>query len=217
VDGREQHLERYAAIYVALKELLRKHEANGLTIDCAFLPSIEYVPCISAALLIDEGVPYGCEGDTNQLITAAMFMGVSGSAALMGNLFENAIHQDILDDVIVINHDVVPNCLVQENCGIKIRDFHEMGQGATFYAPLKNEEVTIGGMNFDSDIMWLSKGNVIWSQDTTHCRLSVGIKVEDAKRIAKESLGHHQVTVYGEYLESLQLMCHFLIMDLRII
>ena len=92
-----------------------------------------------------------------------------------------------------------------------------MGQGATFYAPLKNEVVTIGGMNFDSDVMWLSKGRVIWSQDTTHCRLSVGIKVEDAKRIAKESLGHHQVTVYGEYLESLQLMCHFLKMDLRII
>lgn len=75
--------------------------------------------------------------------------------------------------------------------------------------------MTMGGMNFDSSEMWLSKGKVAWTQDTAHCRISIGLDVEDAKRVAKESLGHHQVIVYGNYMESMQMMCSFLGMRLR--
>lgn len=217
MDGREKSIDKYSSIYIALKELLKQNEANALTIDCAFLPSVEYVPCIAASLLIDESIPYGCEGDTNQLITIAMFMGVSNKAALMGNLFENALHKDIQENIIVVNHDVIPPSMVKEDLKINFRDFHDQKKGSTFYADIKSELVTIGGMNFDSEEMWISKGKVIWSEDTVHCRISIGIQVEDAKKIAKESLGHHQVTVYGDYTESLKLMCKFLNINLRIV
>jgi len=70
-------------------------------------------------------------------------------------------------------------------------------------------------MNFDSSEMWLSKGNVAWTEDTAHCRISIGFEVEDAKRIARESLGHHQVIVYGDYIKSIQMMCDFLNLKYR--
>lgn len=217
LDEREKSIDKYASIYVSLKELLKENEANALTIDCAFLPSVEYVPCVTASLLTDEGVPFGCEGDTNQLITAAMFMGVSNKSALMGNLFENAVYSDIEKNIVVVNHDVIPPSMVEKRVKINFRDFHEKREGSTFYGDIKKELVTIGGMNFNSEKMWFSQGKVVWSEDTAHCRISIGIEVENAKRIASESLGSHQVMVYGDYLESLKLMCKFIGMDFRII
>jgi len=98
---------------------------------------------------------------------------------------------------------------------INFRDFHEQRKGSTFYADLKKEVVTMGGMNFDSSEMWLSKGNVAWTEDTAHCRISIGFDVEDAKRIARESLGHHQVIVYGDYMKSIQMMCNFINLNIK--
>ncbi len=215
LDGTENKIDKYSAIYVATKKLLKKYEANALTIDCAFLPSVELVPCVTASFIIDEGIPFGCEGDTNQLIASAMMMGVSGRASLMGNLFENALHEDIEKNRIVINHDVLPPSMACTDCKMNFRDFHEINKGSTLYADMKKEMVTIGGMNFDSSEMWISKGKVVWTEDTAHCRLSIGFEVENAKRIARESLGHHQVTVYGDYQDSIEMMCNFLDMDIK--
>ena len=210
MDNTETKVEKYASIYVAIKNLMKKYEANALTVDCAYLPSIELVPCVTASLISDEGLPFGCEGDTNQLISAAMMMGVSGQASLMGNLFENALHKDIENNQIVINHDVLPPSMACEGCKINFRDFHEKQKGSTLYADLKKEIVTIGGMDFDSSEMWISKGKVAWTEDTAHCRISIGFDVENAKRIAKEAIGDHQVTVFGDYVDSIQIMCDFL-------
>jgi len=210
LDNREKHIQKYAAIMVTLDGLLKKYRANALTVDCAYLPSVELVPCVAASLLLEKGIPFGCEGDTNQLITSAMFMGACGQPSLMGNLFENALHSDIEDNRIVINHDILPPSMVSDSCEICFRDFHEVQKGSTLYGDLKNEIVTFGGMNFDSSEMWLSKGKVDWTEDTAHCRVSIGFKVEDAKRIARQSLGHHQVTVYGDHLQSLKLLAKFI-------
>ncbi len=61
--------------------------------------------------------------------------------------------------------------------------------------------------------MWISKGKVVWTEDTAHCRLNIGFEVENTKRIARESLGHHQLTVYGDYQDNIELMCDFLGME----
>jgi hypothetical protein len=215
MDNTASKMEQYTSIYLSVKKLMEKYDANAVTIDCAYLPSVELVACVTASFILDEGFPFGCEGDINQLITAAMFMGVSGKPSLMGNLFENALHKDILNNQIVINHDVLPPSMACKGCKINFRDFHEVGKGSTLYAELEKSEVTMGGMNFDSSEMWLSKGKVVWTQDTVHCRLSIGFEVEDAKRIAREALGHHQVIVYGDYLDSMQMMGNFLNMKIR--
>lgn len=215
LDDREQLIDKYSAIKVGLDDLLEKYQANALTVDCAYLPSVELVPCVAASLFLDKGIPYGCEGDTNQLITSAMFMGTSDNPSLMGNLFENALHSDIEDNRIVINHDILPPSMVSDKCQICFRDFHEVKKGSTLYGDLKEEQVTIGGMNFDSSEMWLSKGKVDWTEDTAHCRVSIGFEVEDAKRIAREALGHHQVTIYGDYIKSLKLLANFIGLDVK--
>ena len=207
LDGRDTNLEKYVKIYKALKDLLSRYQANAVTIDCAALPSIEYVPCLAFSLLIDEGIPCGCEADLPALFTMAMLMGASSRPAMMGNLNENVTHMDIEDNIVVLNHDVVPTALACRECKVKVRDFHATGKGATPYAELQTGmPVTLAGMHWDMDEVWASKGIIRWTEDTIHCRISVGIEVDDAKRLTKEAFGHHVVMVYGDYVDETKRM-----------
>ena len=213
IDGRETVLNKYTSIYLALHKLLDKYDANALTIDCAYLPDIEYVPCVSASNLIDEGCAFGCEGDISQLITLQMLMGVSGEAGIMGNLFENAIHADIEKNHIVINHDVMPPSMSCQNCQMRLRDFHDSKKGSTFIGDMPKEKVTMASLSYDGSTFWCSEGVVKWVEDTVHCRISIGIEVENAKDIMRKSLGHHQVMSYGCYTEPTLLAAEFMNFD----
>jgi hypothetical protein len=207
LDGRGEKLNRYARTYIGLKNLLSEYNANALTVDCAFLPDVELVPCYSFGILADEGIPSGCEGDTSALLTMSILMGLSGEPALMGNLFCNATHRDIEDNVIVINHDVVPPSMGDVKEKMQLRDFHASKKGLTGFIKLKKgQEVTVSGIDRKAKNIWYSRGNILWTEDTTHCRTSIGIKVKDAKRIGKESFGHHQVIVYGDFADEIEML-----------
>lgn len=209
-DGRGEVLDRYTAIYLALHRLLDKYDANALTVDCAYSPSIDYVACCSASWLIDEGCCFACEGDISQIISLCVLMGVSGNAAMMGNLFENAIHADIASNHIAINHDVMPPSMACQDCRMCVRDFHDSKKGSTFFCDMPKEPVTIGGLSCEGSKFWVSKGRVSWVEDTVHCRITVGIEVSDAKDIMRRSIGDHQVMCYGEYERAAALAATFL-------
>jgi L-fucose isomerase-like protein len=215
MDNRDSCMDKYSAIYVALDSLLKKYHANSLTVDCAFLPSVELVPCVAASLLIDKGIAFGCEGDVSQLISMQLLSGASGNCATMGNLFENATHQDIEKNEVVINHDVLPPSMAKCGCKMNFRDFHETQKGSTLYADMPEEKVTIGGLSFDHELFWLSQGKVSWTEDTVHCRLSIGIKVDNPTAIMKHALGHHQVMTYGNCHESVNLALKFLEVSIK--
>jgi len=205
LDNRANMVKHYAKIYVALKKLMNRYGANSLTVDCAGLPDLEYVPCLAFSLLINEGVPCGCEGDLPTLYTLALLMGVSGKPALMGNLNENVTHSDIENNIVVVNHDVVPPYFACIGCKYYVRDYHAMGKGATPYTELiEGMDVTLAGMHWDMDSLWATQGKVVWTKDFVHCRLGVGVKVENAKKVSKEAFGHHVALIYGNYIEELE-------------
>ena len=205
LDDRIKMAKHYAKIYVALKKLLNKYRVNSVTMDCAGLPDPEYVPCLAFSLLINEGIPCGCEGDIPALFTLALVMGVSGRPALMGNLNENVTHSDIENNIVVVNHDVVPPYFTCMGCKYYVRDYHAMGKGATPYTDLiDGMDVTLAGMHWDMDSLWATEGKVSWTKDLIHCRLGIGVKVEDAKRVSKEAFGHHIVLTYGNFVQELR-------------
>lgn len=216
LDGRGERLTEYAKIYLGLKDLLQRYDANGITMDCACLKSVELVPCYSFAQLIDEGIPSGCEGDTSALISMAILMGLSGEAALMGNLFANTTHEDIENNIIVINHDVVPPSMAGKGKRMKLRDFHATGKGLTGFVELEEgREVTVVGMDRNARRLWCCEGEVVWTEDTVHCRTSIGVRVRDAKRIGRESFGHHQALAYGNWTEELKMLGRILKIEVR--
>ena len=137
----------------------------------------------------------------------SILMGLSGEAALMGNLFANTTHEDIEDNVIVINHDVVPPSMGAKGKRMRLRDFHATGKGLTGFVELEEgRKVTVVGMDRNARRLWYSSGEVVWTEDTVHCRTSIGVKVKDAKRIGRESFGHHQALTCGDWTEELEML-----------
>lgn len=211
LDERDKKLKFYAKIYSGLKKLLNQHNADVVTIDCSWLPDVEYVPCFAFSLLLDEGVPAVCEGDIPALYTMAAIMSACGKPVLMGNLISNATHRDLENNFITINHDVIPPSMGCSRCRLKLRDFHATGKGLTPYVDLeKDMPVTVSGMHWDMDRIWATKGTIQWSEDTTHCRVTVGIKVENAKEMYKSSSGHHVVMAYGDCTRELEILAELL-------
>lgn len=210
LDNREQRLGEYGKIYLAIRNLIEKYNVDAITIDCLALPGErEYQPCLVFSILIDEGIPCGCEGDLPALFTLTMLMGISGKGGLMGNLNVNVTHMEIENNVITINHDIVPPSYACPGCKFRIRDFHGSGKGTTPYTVLlEDADVTLAGMSWDMDNLWTTRGKVLWTRDGTEdtgaCRVCIGVKVKDAKKIVQEALGHHQVLVYGDYTEELE-------------
>lgn len=214
LDGRDKKLKFYAKIYLGLKRLLNQYDANVVTIDCSWLPDTEYVPCFAFSLLIDEGVPAVCEADIPALYTMVAIMSACGKSVLMGNLNSNATHWDLENNIITINHDVIPPSMGCSGCRLKLRDFHAVGKGLTPYVDLeKDMPVTVAGMHWDMDKLWATKGTVQWSEDTTHCRVTVGIKIENAKEMHKSSFGHHVVMAYGDCTKELETIGELLNME----
>jgi len=206
-DDRSCKLGWYGRIYLAIKQLLNKEKANALSIDCAALPSAEYVPCFAVSQLIDEGYVWSCEGDISALLAMAILIGISQGPAMMGNIFENTTHQDIEDNVIVLNHDVLPPSMVCKGCPIVLHDFHGTGKGLTGFAELEaGREVTVVSIDQAASKMWVFGGKIAWTENTVHCRVAVGIKVKSARRIAKEIGGHHPAMVYGNFIQALNLL-----------
>jgi hypothetical protein len=206
-DNREDKFNFFAKIYVALKKLLIEEGAFGLTVDCAALPNADYVPCFSVSSLIDEGYVWACEGDVSALLSMAFLMGISNQPALMGNIFENNTHQDIEENIIVINHDIVPPSMGRSGCSLKLRDFHGTGKGLTGYIDLpKGETVTLVGISPSAKELWVIPGEILWTEDTVHCRIAVGIKVGNAKQIAREFGGHHIAMSYGNWINDITML-----------
>jgi len=216
LDETDKKVVRYAKIYKSLKMLLEKYDANAITVDCAALPGLEYVPCLAYSILINEGVPCGCEADIPALYAMTILMSISKKPVLMGNLNANVTHADIERNNIVVNHDIVPPYFACNNCKYNVRDYHETGKGATPYTDLINGmDVTLAGLSWDLDMLWSTKGKVIWTMDTVHCRISIGIHVENAKRVSREAKGHHVSLVYGDYVSELEKAAELLDLEFK--
>lgn len=211
LDGRQSKLPQYAKTYLGLRKLLAQAEANALTMDCAYLRTIELCPCYSFANLIDDGTPSACERDFGALLSMTILMNLSGGAALHGNLFANCTHEDIEGNVITINHDVVPPSMAGRGKQMRLRDFHATGKGLTGFVELeKGKSVTVLGLDTNTKKLWYSSGVVAWTEDTVHCRTCIGVKVPNAKRIAREFVGGHQTLGYGNWTDELEMLSRVL-------
>ena len=72
--------------YVSLKKLAKKHDLKGLTIRCFdLIKKYKNTACLALALLNEEGIVSGCEGDIHSLITMFITSALTGRSAFMAN------------------------------------------------------------------------------------------------------------------------------------
>lgn len=86
-DVTEADLEKTIAFYLALKDLVKEHKLDGVTVKCQYELSIEYgfTPCVALSILGAE-MPVSCEGDVYMLLTQMVLSYISRDTTTYGDI-----------------------------------------------------------------------------------------------------------------------------------
>lgn len=220
-ENRVDALKDAVKIYIAMKNFLERENGNALTINClADLFKYRFItPCIPLAKFIDDGIIAGCEADINVALSMMILSYISRQPSIMGNIYlfrpwpgpgfppTDTIIKDIKEslrtNIVRLTHDVVPLTMSVRDKFV-LEDYHNTGRGATAYAPLKvGEKVTLLRINPGLDEILIIRGKIVRVEDTIHCRISVWIRVNDARAIAENAYSFHHAMIYGDWSREL--------------
>lgn len=192
-------------VYLALRELCKREDANGVTINCGrFTEERPVVPCLAFDRLIDEGIMCACEGDTTAMLSSLMLHAVSGEPVLMGNFgCRKGMFQADVGEV-TIEHDLIPASMASER--YTVRDYHGRGFGVTAYADIKAQEpMTLLNLDRSLEKMVVVQGRTQGSEDGVHCRIIIHMTVDgDVARLPQVIVGsQHMSMAFGHWSDAL--------------
>ncbi|WP_300699328.1 fucose isomerase [Bacteroides sp.] len=183
-------------LYRAIKKVVEEEKLSAITLSCfRMIEQTGTTGCLALALLNDEGIIAGCEGDLQSIFTMLITKVLTGKSTFMANpSMINARTNEI----------VLAHCTV----GIKqaekfiIRNHFETESGIGIQGILPTGDVTIvkcGGECLDE--YYLSTGTL--TENTNYinmCRTQVRIKMNTpAEYFLKNPLGNHHILLHGNY------------------
>jgi len=206
VEPTEKDLMDATRVYLALRLLCDREDANAITINCGRLTEERpVVPCIAFARLIDEGIMCGCEGDITAMLSALILHASSGQPVLMGNFGYREGMFGAKKGEVTIEHDVLP--LSMACTRYRVRDYHGRRFGVTAYADIKvNQPMTL--LNIDKSLskMFVAEGIIKGSEDGIHCRIIIHMNINgDINKIPEIYVGsQHVAMTFGHWLSTLK-------------
>lgn len=183
-------------LYRAIKKVVEEEKLSAITLSCfRMIEQTGTTGCLALALLNDEGIIAGCEGDLQSIFTMLTTKVLTGKSTFMANpSMINARTNEI----------VLAHCTV----GIKqtekfiIRNHFETESGIGIQGILPTGDITIvkcGGECLDE--YYLSTGTL--TENTNYinmCRTQVRIRMNTpAEYFLKNPLGNHHILLHGNY------------------
>jgi len=194
---------------------MEKYNCNAFTIECHELCSSlnpwnrRFTPCLTHALLKDQGLPAACEGDVNALMAMMLEMYVSDKSVYMGNPFFNKE-----ENTLRLKHS---NCSLKmngfntANTPYDIHSFAESGFGVTLrhdFKQYKGTPCTVARFDPSGMKILVTKGDLITGigNEGFGCEQSVTLEVPDCYEFwrSSQNYGHHFSLVYGDYTQEIR-------------
>ena len=184
-------------IYVALKKIVLKHELKGLTIRCFdLLKKYKNTACLALALLNEEGITAGCEGDIFALLTMHVVHALTGRSAFMAN--PSKFNYE--DHSVLLAHCTVPlnmtssyslNTHFESGLGIGVRG--EMPEGRITLCKIAPDYTLENCVCMPANI----KDN---PKLEGYCRTQITVSLDEdgLLDLLKASFGNHLVVSYGD-------------------
>ncbi|MEA3224494.1 MAG: hypothetical protein U9Q07_00980 [Planctomycetota bacterium] len=201
-------LETSAAMYLGMKEVLRKHQANAIAINCLggfYGGHIHAYPCLGFHQLNNEGLVGACECDIRSTATMLMIGALTDGRP-------SFISDPVIDTAkrqIIYAHCVAPNRMFGPD-GPKnpfaIMTHSEDRQGASVRSilPLGYMTTTLEIRNPQKEILMHLGKAVDNDPDDRACRTKLGVDpVGDIEKLFSmwDHWGWHRVTCYGDIKE----------------
>ena len=199
--------------YLAAKKMMDIYDCNAFSTACHELCTSEipqerkFTPCMCHSLMKDEGIPSGCEEDLNALLAMTILQYAAHRPAFMGN----PNHET--DELLRIHHAVPALCMNgygTKPLEYKLWAFTGQGFGGKLQVDFTENEqdhVTLARFNPAGDTICVKVGQVLRSEyDEVYCSPYYYIQMDDARRYMYHlaGFGHHQVLVFGDYMQELK-------------
>ncbi|EJX05326.1 protein containing L-fucose isomerase-like protein [gut metagenome] len=188
-------------LYVALKRIIEEDKLQALTLSCfRLIKHTDTTGCLALALLNDEGIIAGCEGDLQSVFTLLAAKAVTGKTGFMANP----------SMIKVANKELV---LAHCTIGLKqteqyiLRSHFETDSGIGIQGILPTGDVTLlkcGGECLDE--YYLATGTLIENTNYINmCRTQVRVRLNSPiDYFLRNPLGNHHILLQGNYETQLQ-------------
>ena len=197
-------LRKTMAIYVALKEISKEHQWDGVNVKCQYEFSKEYkaIPCVALSLLAEDGIVTSCEGDTLCAVTMMLLNAMSGDTIAYGD----SLSQD--GDVITFSPcGFMPFSVGKK--GYSVENFPDVPgfNGICVTGTMRPEKVTFARLVEDvgkyhivygtgQGIECLPRGG--WAP-------SLEVKLDgDVEKLLDNYAGQHYAIAYGDYSAAIE-------------
>ena len=187
-----------AKVYLAIKEICAENGVNALTIRCFdIVKSCRTTSCLALALLNDEGVIAGCEGDMQSLLTMVLAKKLCGENAFMAN------PSLLTDTTSSFAHCTIPFSMCDE---VVLRSHFESSLGVALQGHLPEDVYTIlkwGGECLDK--YFVAEAVAAKMPYSEHyCRTQITLNINMKPYLLNKTIGNHHVIVRGRHADAVR-------------
>lgn len=215
INVREKDALESVRYYLAAKQQVEERELAGYSINC--FPGLKAKICLAVALLNDDGIGTGCEGDINSTILMTAAYMLTGKASFNGDFLRVYGEQD----TILFSHcGAGAFSLAKEKRDICLKCSAETNDGlAVFYKTEPRGRMTLVNMVLGIHNMRLSVLAGDMREDRsgyegTPALIQFAGDVRDMPdKLAQRGAGHHWVGIQGEWSDTIGLFARMTKLD----
>ena len=187
-----------AKAYLAIKHICQEERLDALTIRCFdIVKACGTTSCLALALLNDEGIVAGCEGDMQTLMSMYLAKRLCGEVAFMAN------PSQLTDKTSMLAHCTIPLTMCDETT---IRSHFESGIGVAIQGVLPLTDYTLfkwGGTKLDR--YFVTEAKSVETPYSNHfCRTQITLDVNLKPYLLQHSIGNHHVIIRGRHAEEIR-------------
>ena len=187
-----------AKAYLAIKRICQEECLDAMTIRCFdIVKAWGTTSCLALALLNDEGIVAGCEGDMQTLMSMYLAKRICGETAFMAN------PSQLTDKTSMLAHCTIPLGMCDE---IRLRSHFESGIGAAVQGVLPLMDYTLfkwGGEKLDR--YFVTEAKAVETPYSDHfCRTQITLNVNLKPYLLQHSIGNHHVIIRGRHAEEIR-------------
>ena len=187
-----------AKAYLAIKKICQDEHLDAMTIRCFdIVKACGTTSCLALALLNDEGIVAGCEGDMQSLLTMLLAKRICGEPAFMAN------PSILTDTTSMLAHCTIPLSFCD---AMVVRSHFESGIGVAIQGELPQTDYTLlkwGGEKLDR--YFVTEAKAVETPYSDHfCRTQITLDVNLKPYLLQHSIGNHHVIIRGRHADEIR-------------
>ena len=198
VEPSDADMLEAAKAYLAIKRICQEERLDAMTIRCFdIVKACGTTSCLALALLNDEGIVAGCEGDMQTLMSMYLAKRLCGEVAFMAN------PSQLTDKTAMLAHCTIPLTMCDETT---IRSHFESSIGVAIQGMLPLTDYTLfkwGGSKLDR--FFVTEAQAVETPYSEHfCRTQITLNVNLKPYLLQHSIGNHHVIIRGRHVDQIR-------------